>query len=91
MDEDREGVRADSQHENVLMEMELAAGAGNQASELPYIASSSDLEARGLPEGLPPWSSPAPVLPFLASHRRSYLRPVVDRSCVRGHGLGRTI
>jgi len=35
MYEDREGVRADSQHENVLMEMELAAGAGNQASELP--------------------------------------------------------
>jgi hypothetical protein len=35
MDEDREGVRADSQHETVLMEMGLAAGAENQASELP--------------------------------------------------------
>jgi hypothetical protein len=38
MYEDREGVRADSQHENVLMEMELAAGSRkseNQAWELP--------------------------------------------------------
>jgi hypothetical protein len=35
MDEDGEGVCAGSQHENVLMGMELAAGAEDQASELP--------------------------------------------------------
>jgi hypothetical protein len=33
------------------MGMELAAGAENQASDCRYIASSSGLEARSLPEG----------------------------------------
>jgi hypothetical protein len=93
MDEDGEGACAGSQHENVLMGMELAAGAEDQASELPiyrqFVRSRGQKSAGKV--GLPPWSWPAPVLPFLASHRRSYLRPVVDRSCVLGHRLGRTI
>jgi hypothetical protein len=85
MDEDWEGVCADSQHENVLMGMELAVSAENQVSELPIyrqLERSRGQKSAGRCVFRPP------VLPFLASHRRSYLRPVVDRSCVLGHRLG---
>jgi hypothetical protein len=80
MDKDGEGVCADSQHENVLMGMELAAGAENQASELPIYRPA---RAVSRPEVCRKVGSSAPelagsVLPFPASHRQSYLPPVVD-------------
>ena len=62
-DEDGEGVCADSQHENVLMEMELAV------SELPIYRQLERSRGQKSEGGSSAWISPAPVLLFLASHR----------------------
>lgn len=53
MDEDGKGVCADSQHENVLMRVELAAWLENQASELPICRPLTGRVSEGMGWGVP--------------------------------------